>query len=273
MDIRELPRERPIVFFDLETTGVNPVTDRIVQLAAVKYSPGADAPERMVRLVRPPVPIPAETTAIHGIDAAAVADAPTFPELAEELLAFLGESDLAGYNVNRFDLPVLLEEFARAGIRFRLEGRRVVDVQEIFYRMEPRTLAGALRFYRGEELEGAHDALADVEATVRVLEGQLDRYAGRDHADAHTGEVWREPVRADVTSLHAFSRRPGQLDAGNRLREDEAGEPVFNFGKHKGRRAADVFRKEPSYYRWLQEKDFSVEVKEITRRVWEGMQS
>ena len=259
MTLDRLPLERPLVFFDLEATGLNVVTDRVVQFAAIRFEPGAEKGRELVTDVDPTVPIPAEATAIHGIDDARAGGAPTFAELADGLASFLRGADLAGYNLGRYDVPLLMEEFARAGTPFSLDGRRVVDVQEVFYKMEPRTLAGALRFYRGEELEGAHDALADVRATVRVLEGQLTRYGGPG-----------SPVRADVEALHRFTRRPGQLDATNRLREDADGEVVFNFGKHRGRRVREVFAREPNYYRWIQERDFGVEVKQITRRIFEA---
>lgn len=235
------------------------VNDRIVQFAGIRYEPDGSS-EEFVTDVNPTVPIPAEVVAIHGIDDARVAGAPTFASLAGRLDALFAEADLAGYNLGRFDIPLLMEEFARAGGEFDMRGRRIVDAQEIFYKMEPRTLAGALQFYCGEELVGAHDAMADVRATVRVLSGQLRRY---DHAET--------PVRPDVAALHAFTQRPGQLDATNRLRADEAGEVVFNFGKYRGQRAREIFRKEPSYYRWIQDRDFSIQVKQITREVFESL--
>ena len=259
MTLDHLPLERPLVFFDLETTGVDVVNDRVVQIGALRYEPGGGEPVRYKRLVHPGRPIPAETTAIHGISDADVADAPRFEALADELLELFDGADVGGYNVGKFDLPLLLEEFARCGRRFETAGRRVVDSLELFYRMEPRTLAGALRFYCGEEMTDAHDAMADIEATVKVLNGQLRRYVpdGR--------------LTADVARLHELSTRPGQLDATNRLRRDGDGEIVFNFGKYRGKRAREVFRKEPSYYHWIQDKDFSVQVKAYTKELWESM--
>ena len=259
MRLTRLPLKRPIVFFDLETTGVDVVTDRIVQIGALRYEPGGGEPERYNKLVNPGRPIPPATTAIHGISDADVADAPRFEQLADELETLFDGADIGGYNVGKFDLPVLLEAFARCGRDFRPDERRVVDAMEVFFRMEPRSLAGALRFYCGEEMENAHDAMADIEATVKVLEGQLAKYVPEGR------------MEADVEKLHGLSTRPGQLDATNRLRRDSAGEIVFNFGKYRGKRARDVFQKEPSYYHWLQSKDFSVQVKSYTRELWESM--
>lgn len=259
MQLSNLPLDRAIVFFDLETTGVDVVRDRIVQIGALRYEPGGLAPRRYNKLVNPERPIPPETTAIHGISDADVADAPTFAELADELDELFADADVGGYNVGKFDVPVLLEAFARCGRDFAPESRRVVDAMEIFFRMEPRTLAGALRFYCGEEMDNAHDAMADIEATVKVLRGQLEKYTpdGR--------------LVAEVEELHRMSTRPGQLDATNRLRRDSGGEIVFNFGKYRGKRAREVFQREPSYYHWLQNKDFSVQVKSYTRQLWESM--
>lgn len=266
MNIAALVKHKPLIFFDLETTGLNVVTDRIVQIAAVKYLPGAAEPIKLKQYINPGCAIPAESAAIHGITDEVVANAPSFAAFADQLLDWLGDADLSGYNLMRFDIPLLMEEFERAGIRFRIEGRNIIDVQEIFYKMEPRTLAGAVRYYCGKEMENAHDALADVEATIDVLAGQLNMYLGENTRSA------AEPSLPDtIEGLAAFTRREGQLDATNRLREDEEGEVVFNFGKYKGQRLKEVFRKEKSYYHWLQDKEFSVQVKEITRQVWESM--
>ena len=259
MQLKNLTLVRPLVFFDLETTGVQVVKDRIVQIGALRYEPGGGEPTRFNRLVNPTIPIPAATTAIHGISDGDVAEAPTFAQLLPEIEDLFRGADLGGYNVGKFDLPVLMEEYARCGATFSTAGRRVVDALEIFYRFEPRTLAGALQFYCGEAMENAHDAMADIEATVKVLEGQLSKYGP-------SGQLTPE-----VEALHELSRRPGQLDATNRLRRDSEGEIVFNFGKYQNKRARWVFDREPSYYHWLQNKDFSVEVKAYTRELWESM--
>jgi len=270
MDLNNFNLTSPLVFFDLETTGLNVVTDRIVQFAAIKYSPGQKTPEELVYFINPEMAIAPDAAAVHGISNERVAHEKTFNELADEIFDFIGEADLSGYNIKRFDVPMLMEEFDRAGIRFHTDQRKIVDVQEIFFKMEPRTLAGALRYYRGEEMTNAHDALADVQATIKVLAGQVDKYKNVNFTDGDGVELI-EPIQPDVDKLAAFTHREGQLDATNRLRRDSDGEIVFNFGKHKGRPLKEVFAKERSYYHWLQDKDFSIQVKEITRAVWESM--
>ncbi len=260
MRLRHLTLDKPIVFFDLETTGVNVVTDRIVQLGALRYEPGVPEPRRLKMLVNPGVKIPAEATAVHGITDADVAGAPRFAAVVNELSEFFAGADLGGYNVGRFDLPVMMEEFDRCGRDFGAESRRIVDAMEVFFKMEPRTLAGALKFFCDEDMEDAHDAMADIEATVKIVEGQLARYVPQGR------------VEPSVSQLHELSVRPGQLDATNRLRRDDAGEIVINFGKHQGRRAREVFKKEPSYYHWIQDRDFSVQVKAYTKQLWDSMQ-
>ena len=269
-ELKAFNLKRPLVFFDLETTGLNVVTDRIVQFAAVKYLPGIEAPEELVYFINPQMPIDPQASAVHGISNERVEKEPTFNDLADELYDFIGDADLSGYNIKRFDVPMLMEEFDRAGIRFSVNERRLVDVQEIFFKMEPRTLAGALRFYRNEEMTNAHDALADVQATIKVLAGQVQKY-NKTTFTQPDGEVVSNPIQADVDKLDAFTKQEGQLDATNRLRRDSNGEIVFNFGKHKGRMLKEVFSKERSYYHWLQDKDFSIQVKEISRTVWESM--
>ncbi len=269
-ELQAFTLERPLVFFDLETTGLNVVTDRIVQFAAVKYLPSKESPVELVYFINPQMPIDPQASAVHGISNEQVAQEPTFNELADEIYDFIGDADLSGYNIKRFDVPMLMEEFDRAGIRFSVSERKLVDVQEIFFKMEPRTLAGALRYYRGEEMINAHDALADVQATIKVLAGQVEKYQGAVFTQPN-GEQIDNPIVPDVDMLHAFTKQEGQLDATNRLRRDSGGEIVFNFGKHKGRALKEVFSKERSYYHWLQDKDFSVQVKEISRTVWESM--
>ena len=176
MDGMKFNLSKDIVFFDIEATGLNVVKDRIIQLAMIKYRPGADEAEEWTSLINPgPVMISEEAYRVHGISAQMVANKPRFEQLADKIWDFIGDADLGGYNSDRFDIPMLMEEFARAGKDFNLENRNTVDAQKIFYKMEPRTLSAAYRLYCGKELENAHDALEDVRATVEVLKGQIEK--------------------------------------------------------------------------------------------------
>ncbi len=258
--------QRDLVFFDIESTGLNVVRDRIIQLALIKYTPGQAQPEERTYLVNPGIPIPPEATAVHGFTAADVAGQPPFEKIANELFAFIGDADLAGYNSNRFDIPVLMEEFARAGIEFELDGRRLIDVQRIFYKMEPRTLSAAYQFYCGKTMTNAHDALEDVRATIAVLDGQLEKYKDVDF-EPEEGELISAPIQPDIETLHAFTQDTSVLDVTQRLRFDQHGEVVFNFGKYMGKRVAEVLSKDKQYYQWMLEKDFSHQVKKIIRQL------
>lgn len=262
---------KDIVFFDIESTGLNIVKDRIVQIALIKYSPDHAEPEELEMMINPGgVLISEEAMAVHGITAQDVANKPTFTEVADILYRFIGNADLAGYNSDRFDIPMLIEEFNRAGIEFDLEKRNCVDVQKIFYKMEPRTLQAALRYYCDEKLEDAHDALADVRATVKVLQGQLKRYDGEDYVDGD-GFVTKAPIKNDMAALSEFTTDTRTLDSTMRLKYDAHGEVIFNFGKYKGMRAKEVFTKDRGYSKWILEKDFSVQVKNIVRKVMKEM--
>jgi len=257
--------DRELVFFDLETTGINVLRDRIVQIAMVKFSPGKETPEEFYSLIHPGLPIPAEVTRIHGIDDEAVADAPSFADLAGEMHTFIGCSDLAGYNSIRFDVPLLAEEFFRCGIDIELESRRLVDVQRIFYKMEPRSLKAAYQFYCGKTLDEAHDALADTRATVEVLLGQMERYRDTDYVD-DDGHVTNHPVRNDLQALSEFTNDLNTLDVTQRLRLNERSEVVFNFGKYVNQCFEEVWQKEPTYFSWILDRDFSYQVKKIVRK-------
>lgn len=236
--------QRPIAFLDLETTGVNLVTDRIVEIGVVKVMPdGTELRKR--RLLNPQMPIPAEASAVHGIMDGMVAEAPTFREVANEVRQFLDDCDLAGYNSNRFDWPMLVEEFLRAGLDFDMNGRRMLDVQRIFHAMEPRTLTAALRFYCGEELVDAHSAEADAEASWKVFNAQLSRYPALGNTlDSVLRQVGDE-VLVDMARRFVM----------------EKGIEVFNFGKYKGRPVAEVLKVEPQYYDWMMRGDFPMHTK------------
>lgn len=246
----QLNLKRPLVFFDLETTGTNVTKDRIVEISIIKLLPGGEKIEK-TRRVNPGMPIPAAATAVHHITDADVREEPKFSQLAKSLSEFIGDSDIAGFNSNRFDVPLLIEEFARAGIDFQTAGRRFVDVQAIFHKMEQRTLVAAYKFYCGKELDNAHSAIADTAATLEVLMGQLDRYP--------------DTLKNDVDFLADFSTMNGALDLEARIVKNEAGEPIFNFGKHKGDTVKSVVRKDPSFIDWILNSEFSKNTKDVLR--------
>lgn len=268
----ELNLTKPIVFFDLETTGVQVGSDHIVEICLYKVMPDTTKDERVYR-VRPAdaqgntVHIPEATTAIHGISDADVADKPTFAELAPELLQFIGDADLAGYNSNKFDVPLLVEEFLRAGIDFDLSVRRLVDVQNIFHKMEQRTLKAAYSFYCGKDLENAHTAAADTEATYEVLKAQLDRYEGVAFKDFNGKTSC--PVVNDIDALSAFTANSQWADLVGHIGYDPRHREVFNFGKHKGKPVEEIFEQEPSYYDWMMKADFPLSTKKVITAIWD----
>lgn len=254
--------KRPLVFFDLETTGIRVESDRIVQLAAVKWHPDGRQ-ESINEYLNPTIPIPAETTAIHGITDEDVADCPTFAERAPTYAAFLSGCDLAGFNSNRFDIPLLANEFLRVGHELDLDCH-CIDVCQIFHAMEPRDLSAAYRLYCGEDLTDAHNAMADVKATIAVLVGQLQHYAEQPHPPG------RPELRlaGDVESLSAFCRHPGP-DPSRKLALDDQGFLVINFGQYRQRRVLDLAREDPGYLDWMLRKDFPDRTKQLIRQVLE----
>lgn len=247
----ELNLRRPIAFIDLETTGINVSTDRIVELSVLKIHPNGRE-EWMTTLVNPGIPIPPKTTAIHGISDADVAGAPAFREVGKNLAAFLEGCDLAGYNAIKFDIPLLAEEFLRENIEFNFRKRRYVDVQVIFHKKEQRTLSAAYMFYCKKNLEGAHSAQADTEATYEVLKSQLERYPDLEN---------------DIEKLSDFSSFNSNVDFAGRIILDENGIETFNFGKHKGRHVEAVFAEEPAYYSWMMNGDFPLYTKKIITEI------
>lgn len=266
----QLKLTKPIVFFDLETTGVQVGSDHIVEICLHKVNP--DGSERtLVQRVRPANPdgttihIPEVTTEIHGISDADVADKPTFKELAPEIMAFIGDADLAGYNSNKFDVPMLVEEFLRVGVDFSLKDRYLVDVQNIFHKMESRTLKAAYRFYCDKNLDNAHSADADTLATYEVLKAQLDRYQDAEYEDRE-GNV-SKPIVNDVPALSRFSTQFQWADLVGHIARDAKGREVFNFGKHKGESLREVFTKEPAYYDWMMKADFPLSTKQVLKEV------
>ncbi|HOE36238.1 MAG: 3'-5' exonuclease [Kiritimatiellia bacterium] len=247
--------DRPLVFFDIEATGLNKRTDRIVAIALVRYEPSGTA-QKISYLLNPGVPIPEDATAIHGITDADVEGAPTFADMAEILLDHFAGADLAGYNILGYDIQILTEEFARAGHPFPLEGRRILDAQRIFFRNEPRDLAAALRYYCADDHTDSHDALGDVLATIRVLGGQFQKYA---------------ELPADLDGLHEYCdpRDPSWVDRTGRLKWSR-GEIVFNFGKVQGQPLREVVAKDPNFLTWLLRSDFPEDTKQIVRNAQAG---
>lgn len=259
---------RPLCFLDLEATGLHIIRDRIVQIGIIKFSPGVEESEELDMLINPGVPISQEAYEVHGISAQDVASAPTFAQAASRVNAFIEGCDLAGYNSHRFDLPMLMEEMDRAGYDLDLESRSLIDVQTIFHKMEPRTLAAAHRFYCGTEMENAHDALADVEATAAVLMGQLKMYKESDYVD-RDGNVTQQPIRNDVKALHDFTNDSKIIDVTKKVKYNDKGEVVFNFGKYRGRKVGETLQRDKQYYQWILAKEFSVQVKRIVREEYE----
>lgn len=259
--------DRELCFFDVEATGLHVIRDRIIQIGIVKYSQEGGEPEEYSTYVNPGIPISEEAMRITGITPDTVRNKPSFQQVAQEIYEFIGDADLSGYNCNRFDIPILMEEFARVGIDFVIDERRVIDVQRIFYRMEPRTLRAAHQYYCGEKFADAHDALADVRATAAVLAGQLKKYEDVDYEDDNG--VLPTPVRNDMQALHDFTNDANALDVTQRLKYNAEGKVVFNFGKYGGRSVVEVFREEPDYYHWIMKKEFSVQVKKIVDRIYQ----
>ena len=243
---------KPIVLFDLESTGLNPVTDRIVEISMLKVQP--DGSEEVVtHLINPGVPIPKESSAIHGIFDQNVADKPTFKDLSRQIFDFIQGCDLGGYNSNRFDVPLLAEEFERTGVEIDIKKLKLVDVQVIFFKQEPRTLAGAYKFYCDKVLENAHSAEADVKATWEILKAQIDRYENLDN---------------NIDSLSELSSSDKFADLAGRLVYDDDKNVLFNFGKHKGKRVSGVFTSAPSYYDWMMQGDFPAYTKKMITRIY-----
>jgi DNA polymerase-3 subunit epsilon len=261
---------RDLVFFDVETTGLNVIRDRIVQIALVKLFKSGQPQEELCMLINPGIPISEESMQIHGITPKDLANKPTFAQVADKIWDFIGNSDLAGYNSNRFDVPMLMEEFARVGKEFEVNKRRLIDVQRIFYKMEPRTLKAAYRLYCQRELEDAHDALADVKATIAVFKGQLRAYDGKDLWD-EDGGIIPAPIKNDMQAIHEFTNDLNFLDATQKLRVQPDGVVVFNFGKYMGQPVKEVLKKERNYGIWIQEREFSSQVKQIIKQMMKEM--
>jgi DNA polymerase-3 subunit epsilon len=241
----KLQLQKPVAFIDLETTGINLGNDRIVEIAIVKIAPDGSKIKKR-KLINPQMSIPVAATAVHGITEEMVKDAPTFKQAANEIKQFIDNSDIGGYNSNRFDVPMLVEEFLRAGIEFSVEGRKLIDVQRVFHLMEQRTLTAAYQFYCNKTLESAHSAEVDAEATWEVLCAQIERYPN---------------IGNSIESICKFCGEEDIVDFGRRfIRQD--GIEIFNFGKYKGKPVADVLKQEPQYYDWMMRGDFAMHTKQ-----------
>jgi len=256
----KLNLQRPLAIFDLETTGIRVATDRIVEICIIRVETDNSSITKTFK-INPEMPIPLDATLIHGISDEDVKDAPTFRELAVELYELFRDCDLSGYNSNKFDIPLLVEEFLRAGIDFDLRDRYFIDVQNIFHKMEPRNLRAAYMFYCEKELEDAHSAEADTMATFEILKAQIERYKDTRYKD-DDGNI-SIPVKNDMKALHEFSYNTRFVDLVGHIVFNARQQEVFNFGKHKGKTVEEVFRAEPQYYDWMMKAEFPLSTKNV----------
>jgi len=248
----KLNLKRPIIFFDLETTGLDIAKDRIVELCYIRVEPNGNEEARSMR-INPEMHIPEVASSVHGITDDDVKDCPTFADVAPQLAATFEGCDLAGFNSNRFDLPLLAEEFMKAGVNIDLSHVQAIDVQNIYHKLEKRTLAAAYKFYCGRDLENAHSALADTQATYEVLQAQLDHYPN--------------DLQNDVDFLAEFSRMNRNIDFAGRFVYDESGKELINFGKYKGKAIKDVLSRDPGYYSWIMQGDFTLNTKQVLTKL------
>ncbi len=260
----QLNLKRPIAFFDIESTGTNVVKDRIVEICIFKLKPDGTS-ETKLRRINPGIPIPPEVTAIHGISDADIANEPTFKQVSKSLFNLLKDCDLAGYNSNKFDVPILIEEFLRCDLDFDLKNRNLVDVQNIFHKMEPRTLKAAYKFYCNKDLVDAHTAEADTMATYEILLSQIQRYQDTEYEDPE-GKITK-PVQNDMKALYQFSYNHRNVDLVGHIVYNAHKQETFNFGKHKGKTLEEVFKKEPHYYDWMMNADFPLYTKNVLKEV------
>lgn len=248
----KLNLKRPIIFFDLETTGLDIAKDRIVELCYIRVEPNGNEEARSMR-INPEMHIPEVASSVHGITDDDVKDCPTFADVAPQLAATFEGCDLAGFNSNRFDLPLLAEEFMKAGVNIDLSHVQAIDVQNIYHKLEKRTLAAAYKFYCGRDLENAHSALVDTQATYEVLQAQLDHYPN--------------DLQNDVDFLAEFSRMNRNIDFAGRFVYDESGKELINFGKYKGKAIKDVLSRDPGYYSWIMQGDFTLNTKQVLTKL------
>ena len=248
----KLNLKRPLIFFDLETTGLDISKDSIVEICYIRVEPNGNEEARTMR-INPGKPIPEEASRVHGIMDEDVKDCPTFAEIAPQLAAAFEGCDIAGFNSNRFDVPLLAEEFMRAGVNIDFTQCRSIDVQNIYHKMEKRTLAAAYKFYCDKDLENAHSALADTQATYEVLQAQLDKYP--------------DDLKNDVDFLADFSTMNRNIDFAGRFVYDEKGREVVNFGKYKGKTVKEVLHRDPGYYSWIIQGEFTLNTKQVITKL------
>ncbi len=247
----------PLCFFDLETTGINVSQDRILEIAVIKVMPNGELIKKS-NVINPTIPILPESTAIHGISNEDVKDKPTFKEVAKEYAKFFEGADLAGFNILKFDVPVLVEEFLRADVEFDYSRKKLIDAQKIFHMMEKRNLSAAFKFYCDKDMTDAHSAEADTQATMEVLFAQIERYENQEVTDGLGKKVGEVQNNMDV--LHKLTAS-NLVDLAGRIIRNEKDEAVFNFGKHKGKAVLQVLKDEPSFYDWMLKGDFPLDTK------------
>ena len=248
----KLNLKNPIIFFDLETTGLDIAKDRIVELCYIRVEPNGNEEAKSMR-INPEVHIPEEASKVHGIYDEDVKDCPTFKQIAKTLWQTFEGCDLAGYNSNKFDVPLLVEEFMRAGVEVDLSKRKLVDVQNIYHKLERRTLIAAYKYYCNKDLENAHSALADTQATYEVLQAQLDKYP--------------DDLQNDIQFLSDYSKMGNNIDFAGRFVYDDNGVEVVNFGKYKGKPIKEVLQKDPGYYGWIMQSDFTMNTKQVLTKL------
>jgi DNA polymerase-3 subunit epsilon len=253
----KLNLRNPICFFDLESTGTNITHDRIIEIAVIKVMPNGEV-HRKTNLLNPGIPIPVESTVFHGIQDADVKDKPTFKEVAKEYARFMEGADLSGFSILKMDVPMLVEEFLRAGVDFDYQRKKIIDAQKIFHLMEKRTLSAAYKFYMNKDMQESHTAEADAEATMDVLLAQVEKYEGQEVTDI-TGKKIGE-IKNDMETLSRLISMD-MVDLAGRMIKNEKGEEIFNFGKHKGKKVTAVLKEEPAYYDWMMNGDFPQDTK------------
>jgi DNA polymerase-3 subunit epsilon len=257
--------KKPLVIFDLETTGLDVTNDRIIEIAAIKIN--IDGSEEIFeKRINPKYPISEEAKSVHGITEKDLENEPSFKDISKELLSFIGNADLAGFNSLKFDIPLLVEEFLRNDIDIKMKDRNLIDVQNIFHKMEPRNLKAGYKFYCGKDLINAHSALADTLATKEILKAQIEKYSDLEFEDSK-GNI-SEGVKNDMNTLGEFSTYHKNADLRGQIIFDEKGNEIFNFGKNKGRLVEDVFRKEPQYFDWIEKSNFPLYTKKVFKEIY-----